>query len=97
MWVFAKSRDEHDHRALVNLDRGTRINVTVLGERWFVDVMQGSDIVSIAQVSSEDEAKEIFQRIFDGLASGRSAIDLDRPRKDDEGSVRPAKSEENRE
>ncbi|HLJ56603.1 MAG TPA: hypothetical protein VKT77_16310 [Chthonomonadaceae bacterium] len=77
MWVFTKSRDEHDHRTLLNLDLGSRISVTVLGERWFIDVMQASDTVSIAQVGSEEEAKEIFRRIYDALAKGENAIDLD--------------------
>src|SRR5438552_74593 len=79
MWIYSKRRGEHDLRYLMNLDQCSRINLTQIGERWFIEVMLGSETVPIAQVNSQEEADAILREIFESLAEGKSALDLDSP------------------
>jgi len=77
MWIYSKSRGENDNRFLINLDLSARINLSQLGEHWFIEVMQGSDSHPIASTTSREEAVEIQRMIFDAMKRGEQAIDLD--------------------
>jgi len=76
MWIYSKPRSEHDNRFLLNLDLSSRINLSQLGERWFIEVMQGTESHPIASTTSSEEATELLNRIFEGLNSGEHALDL---------------------
>jgi hypothetical protein len=82
MWVFSKHRGEHDYRFLMNLDQCSRINLTPLGEKFFIEVVLGSETIPIAQVSSQEEAEAIQKQVFMGLQAGEKALDLDAPRQE---------------
>src|SRR5438094_148276 len=92
MWVYSKSRGEHDHRFLMNLDQCSRINLTHLGERWFIELMHGSETTPIAQVNSEEEAGTILQEIFDSLLAAKPALDLDAKDSVSPGAASPRES-----
>jgi hypothetical protein len=77
MWIYSKSRGENDNRFLINLDLSSRVNLSQLGEHWFIEVMQGSDSHPIASTTSREEAVEIQKRIFEAMKAGEQAIDLD--------------------
>jgi hypothetical protein len=83
MWVYTKPRSEHDIRFLLNLDQCSRINLSQLGERWFIEVFLGSDSFPIAAAPSQEEAIRILRTIFDSLKAGEKALDLDEPSPDD--------------
>ncbi len=79
MWIYSKPRNEHDTRFLLNLDQCSRINVTQLGEKWFVEVFLGSDSFPVAAAPTQEEAIGLMKRIFDSLKGGEKAFDLDAP------------------
>src|ERR1044071_4642309 len=82
MWIYSKRRNEHDNRFLLNLDLCSRINLTQLGEKWFIEVMLGSEAHPIAFTTSQEEAAELLQQIFESLKSGEKALDLETPEED---------------
>lgn len=77
MWVYTKSRGEKDKRFLLNLDICSRINISQLGEKWFLEVILGSDSFPIAALNSQEEAETLMQHIFDHFKEEGKAIDLD--------------------
>jgi hypothetical protein len=80
MWVYSKSRGEHDNRFMVNLDQVSRINVSQLGGKWFLEVILGSESFPVAAAASREEVLLILARIFDGIQAGERALDLDATR-----------------
>ncbi|HZT42154.1 MAG TPA: hypothetical protein VFA07_08185 [Chthonomonadaceae bacterium] len=79
MWIFSRPRNEHESRFLLNLEQSSRINLIQLGERWFVEVMLGTESVPVASASSPEEAAALIKRIFDSLRAGEAALDLEAP------------------
>lgn len=77
MWIFSRPRNEHENRFLLNLDQSSRINLIQLGERWFVEVMLGTESVPVAAANSPEEAAALIKQIFDSLLAGADALDLD--------------------
>ena len=79
MWIFSRPRNEHENRFLLNLDQSSRINLIQLGERWFIEVMLGTESVPVASANSQEEAATLLKRIFDSLLAGAEALDLEAP------------------
>ncbi len=77
MWIYTKPRSEHDSRFLLNLDHCSRINISQLGERWFIEAMLESESIPVAAAGSQEEATALLKQVFDGLKSGEKALDLD--------------------
>lgn len=61
---------------LINLTQHSAIQIAQLGNKWFVDVVHGSDSSSLAQVDTQEEADNLIQQIFDSLKAGEKALDL---------------------
>lgn len=76
MWIRTKPRSEHETRLLVNLDQSSRITISKLGERWFIEVMLGTDAFPVASAKSQEEAEALLKSIFDSLHSDEKALDL---------------------
>jgi hypothetical protein len=79
MWVYTRSRGEHDRRFLLNLSHCSRISVSQLGERWFLEVILGNDTLPIASVNSQEEAETLLERLYACLKADAKAMDLDAP------------------
>ncbi|HLK61368.1 MAG TPA: hypothetical protein VKU00_32765 [Chthonomonadaceae bacterium] len=77
MWIYSKRRGEHDNRFVLNLDLCSRIHLTQLGEKWFVEAMLESEAQPIASTNSQEEASDILKRIFESLKAGEKALDLE--------------------
>ena len=77
MWIYSKRRNEHDNRFLLNLDLCSRINLTQLGEKWFIEVMLGTEAYPVAFATSQEEVADLIQRIFESLKAGEKALDLE--------------------
>ncbi len=76
MWIFTRPRSEHDMKFMLNLDQCSRIQLTQLGERWFVEVMLGTESVPVASAGSVEEAAELLALVFEAIRSGDNALDL---------------------
>ena len=76
----------------MNLDMCSRINLSELGEKWFIELVIGSETTPIAQVATQEEAAKILQAIFHSLQEDRPALDL-RPTLEDR-DVKPKDGEE---
>jgi hypothetical protein len=79
MWISTKPRSEQDMSFLLNLDQGSRINISKLGERWFIEVMVDSEGFPVASANSQEEAQAIVKQIFDSLRDDVKALDLNAP------------------
>lgn len=77
MWIYSKTRGEHDRRFLLNLDHFANISLSQIGEKWYVDVMTRDDSTSIATLETQEQAETVIRRIFDSIAKGEQALDLD--------------------
>src|SRR5437762_14054198 len=77
MWIYSRRRNEQDHRFLMNLDLCSRINLTQLGEKWFIEVMLGADAHPVATLNSQEEADALLKQIFENLQAGAAALDLE--------------------
>ena len=76
MWLLSRPRSEHDNRFLLNMELGSRINLTTLGEKWFVEVVVGTESHPVAVAGTGEEANAILKRIFDAVAAGDHSLDL---------------------
>src|SRR5579872_1683729 len=79
MWIYTRPRNENDNRFLLNLDLCSRVNVSQLGEKWFVEVILGSESFPVAAMGSREEAVDIVQQVFDSLKADEKALDLAAP------------------
>ena len=77
MWIHTRPRSEQDNGLLINLDQCGRVQVSKLGEKWFIEAMLGSDAYPIAAAGSQEEAHALLKRIFDSLNAGEKALDLE--------------------
>lgn len=93
MWVFTKPRGEHDRRSLLNLALCSRINISQLGDRWFLEVILGNDTFPIAALNSLEEADNLLHQIFDHMRTDEKAMDMaaaeEKPREVHEDSREP--------
>ena len=92
MWVHTRPRNEHENAILINLDMASRINISKLGEKWFIEVMIGNEAFPVAIAESLEEAGELMKRVFDAIKADERALDLEE--KDEEEQPKPEKSEE---
>src|SRR5690348_966595 len=76
MWIHTMPRSEYDVPFLLNLALCSRVNISQLGERWFIEVMLESEAVPVATARTQEEAMGIVRRIFDAIRAGESALDL---------------------
>jgi hypothetical protein len=84
MWVHTRPRNEHENAILINLDMASRINISKLGERWFIEVMIGTEAFPIAIAESLEEAGDLMRKVFDALKSDEKALDLEEGREEQE-------------
>jgi hypothetical protein len=89
MWISTKPRSEQDQSFLLNLDQCSRINISKLGERWFIEVMLGSDAFPVASAGSQEEAQAFLKQIFDSLRDDVKALDLNAPTEEAEKAKAP--------
>ncbi|HLV81796.1 MAG TPA: hypothetical protein VKT32_16025, partial [Chthonomonadaceae bacterium] len=83
------------NRFLLNLDQSARINLIQLGERWFVEVMLGSESVPVASANSPEEASALIKRIFESIRAGEDALDLEAPPQEAGNAPRPGSEPHN--
>jgi hypothetical protein len=76
MWIYSRPRSENDIRFLLNLDLCSRIGLTELGEKWYVEVTLESETLPVASAGSNEEATAILTRIFESVRAGDGALDL---------------------
>ena len=77
MWVHTRPRNEHENAILINLNQASRINISKLGEKWFIEVMIGSEAFPIATAQSLEEAADLMKQVFEALKADEKALDLE--------------------
>jgi hypothetical protein len=86
MWIYASQPPAKDAvRRIINLHNFDTISVTNERAEWVVIASQGNpmntsgEYVTLAKVSTQEQAIAIQGRIFRALASGKTGIDLEQP------------------
>jgi hypothetical protein len=86
MWIYASQPLARDaSRRIINLHNFDTISVTNERSEWVVIASQGNpmnpsgETVTLAKVSTQEQAIAIQDRIFRALASGKTGIDLEQP------------------
>ena len=86
MWVHTRPRTEQENAILINLEQSTRITISKLGERWFIEAMIGTEAFPLATAGSNEEAHAILKHIFDRIHAGETALDLEAEQEEEGGT-----------
>jgi hypothetical protein len=80
MWIHTRPRTEQENAYLINLAQASRVNISKIGERWFIEAMIGTEAFPLAMANSVEEAHAILKHIFDKIHASECALDLEAER-----------------
>ena len=89
MWIHTRPRSEQENAFLINLNQASRVTISKLGERWFIEAMIGTEAFPLAQAHSNEEAHAILKHIFDCMNSNDQALDLEADREEGAEKEKP--------